>query len=45
MEQTLPPLPYLQPNPAVLARIRQFARTYQPACSVLLTATTTTLCT
>ncbi len=37
MEQQLP-LPYLQPNPAVLARIRQFARIYRPVCSTLLLA-------
>ena len=38
MEQKLP-LPYLQPSPAVLARIRQFARTYQPAIAPLVTST------
>lgn len=29
MEQTLP-LPYIQPNTTVLAKIRQFARTFRP---------------
>lgn len=29
MEQTLP-LPYFQPSTAVLAKIRQFARTFRP---------------
>ena len=42
MEQKLP-LPYLQPSPALLARIRQFARNYKPACAVLLTTSTTAL--
>lgn len=29
MQQTLP-LPYITPGAAILARVRQFARTYRP---------------